>query len=313
MSSTSTTAGASSVSTTTSVLRSSTVPHTALHQTTALQDASTISAVSTSSVPYTAISVGVVNTPTITPFLLKPECVNKVQKSEDVTIKQCTGDKNDMEAMSNKETVLACLKDDRVGKEDEMEIEENSIQKEICGTSASKEHSSSLADPVLFLSTEANKDSDTSSSLDDLPLAIEVMERQALERTTSHTTPYGSKKVKHQRKRQEDEEENLSRSATEETDDNTRPTKSRKKRKKLKLAPSQSDDSTTSPKKPSRQAPNAFVAVRIKSPEVHSKVAAMQEAMVKFDSGLSAAMVSTKKLHLTLMVMALKNDGDIER
>ena len=276
--------------------------------------------------PYTAICVGVVSTPAVTPILLKPEILEKIRKADDMTIENCSI-KKDMETMSadDLEELVeeACLKDDRMEEKDElndgMEFEEKFVRTEInkrCETDVSclsKDDSASSADQTIF-QPAADGDSDAPFSMDDLPVALEVMEKQALEKCTiTHTTPPCL--TGERRKRQEDEEyTNPSCSAT---NDNAKPSRAsskfRRRRKKIKLASIQSNDSTASPKKPGRRAPNAFVAVRVSSPEVHSKVAAMQEEMARFDSNLSATMVSTKKLHLTLMVMALESDDDIEK
>lgn len=59
--------------------------------------------------------------------------------------------------------------------------------------------------------------------------------------------------------------------------------------------------------------PNAFVSIRINSPIIKENMKKVQQEMVVRDSRLKPLMVSLDKLHLTLMVMQLKNKEEEER
>ena len=60
---------------------------------------------------------------------------------------------------------------------------------------------------------------------------------------------------------------------------------------------------------PKKQHPDAFVAIRIPSPQIRSSLESIQSSMTAAESRLGAAMVSLDKLHLTLMVLRL---GEVE-
>lgn len=62
-----------------------------------------------------------------------------------------------------------------------------------------------------------------------------------------------------------------------------------------------------------RPKPNAFVAVQISSPIIREKLQRVQQSMCKYDKALETTLTSLKQLHITLMVMRLDNDEDIER
>ena len=59
--------------------------------------------------------------------------------------------------------------------------------------------------------------------------------------------------------------------------------------------------------------PNAFVSVRISSGEIRSKIEEIQAGMLTHDKKLKSTLVSSKKLHLTLMVVWLEDEEAIER
>lgn len=56
--------------------------------------------------------------------------------------------------------------------------------------------------------------------------------------------------------------------------------------------------------------PDAFVAIRISSPQIRSSLERIQSSITAAESRLSAAMVSLDKLHLTLMVLRLGEEEE---
>lgn len=65
--------------------------------------------------------------------------------------------------------------------------------------------------------------------------------------------------------------------------------------------------------KPKKLAPNAFVSVRIPSLKIRDKVKEVQHAMLLSDKKLKSALVPLEKLHLTLMVLRLEGEEEVER
>ena len=59
--------------------------------------------------------------------------------------------------------------------------------------------------------------------------------------------------------------------------------------------------------------PNAFVSIRVSSPDVRAGIEKIQQEMVGKDRRLQSAMVSLDKLHLTLMVLRLESKEEEER
>jgi hypothetical protein len=68
-------------------------------------------------------------------------------------------------------------------------------------------------------------------------------------------------------------------------------------------------DKETKPKKPP---PNAFVAVRIPSPDISAKFEEVQRALQEKDERLKQIFVPAAKNHITLMVMSLNSPEDLE-
>eukprot|EP00057_Strongylocentrotus_purpuratus_P000844 XP_001184597.1 PREDICTED: uncharacterized protein LOC754150 [Strongylocentrotus purpuratus] len=66
-------------------------------------------------------------------------------------------------------------------------------------------------------------------------------------------------------------------------------------------------------KKQKRVAPNYFVAIQVCSPEIHQALQNVQQTVMAGDEKLKDAMVPIPTLHLTIMVMHLANDEDVER
>lgn len=65
--------------------------------------------------------------------------------------------------------------------------------------------------------------------------------------------------------------------------------------------------------KPRRVSPNAFVSIRIPSVEIRHNIEAVQRGLVGYDDNLSNSLTSLDKLHLTLCVLRLDSDSEIER
>ncbi len=86
-------------------------------------------------------------------------------------------------------------------------------------------------------------------------------------------------------------------------DEQTQRNRSRRRdRKELRKSP-----------KPKRPQPNSFVAVQISSSIIRQKLEEVQDAIVKYDNHLKKVLTSLKKLHITLMVIRMETDEDIER
>ena len=65
--------------------------------------------------------------------------------------------------------------------------------------------------------------------------------------------------------------------------------------------------------KPRKPPPNAFVAIRIPSPNISAKFEEVQRALEEKDERLKQVFVPAAKNHITLMVMRLNNQEDIEK
>ena len=74
-------------------------------------------------------------------------------------------------------------------------------------------------------------------------------------------------------------------------------------------------DATSSPKKKRQKKalPNAFVAVRISSAEIHSKLKEVQDGMVAANERLAKVLVPIEKSHITLIILRLDGDEAVER
>ena len=64
--------------------------------------------------------------------------------------------------------------------------------------------------------------------------------------------------------------------------------------------------------KPKKQ-PNFFVAVPISNPAIREAAQSVQENIVKAEEAWKPAMVSVRKFHITLMVLRLENEEEIQR
>ncbi|XP_038057746.1 uncharacterized protein LOC119729235 isoform X1 [Patiria miniata] len=68
-----------------------------------------------------------------------------------------------------------------------------------------------------------------------------------------------------------------------------------------------------SERKTKRLAPNFFVAVQVSNPQIHEALKDVQQTVVSGDEKLKDAMVPISTLHLTIMVMHLATEEDVER
>lgn len=60
------------------------------------------------------------------------------------------------------------------------------------------------------------------------------------------------------------------------------------------------------------RAPNSFVSIRITSAEIKHNVSTVQEDMIKMMPEMEDIIQNPSKLHITLMVLSLQTDEDIE-
>ncbi|KAI8778255.1 A-kinase anchor protein 7 isoform X1 [Biomphalaria glabrata] len=76
----------------------------------------------------------------------------------------------------------------------------------------------------------------------------------------------------------------------------------------------ESVDSPTNQPKSKKKRPNYFVAVQITDPEIHEVAKKVQTAIQSsYDFNIDLAMVGSEKFHITLMVMHLANQEEVER
>ena len=80
---------------------------------------------------------------------------------------------------------------------------------------------------------------------------------------------------------------------------------------KRKHRSSPNEDGSSS--KSQRIRPNSFVAVRISSPSIRKQIEHVQDRMIQNDVSLKRVMTSLNKLHITLMVLRMDTEIDIER
>ena len=60
------------------------------------------------------------------------------------------------------------------------------------------------------------------------------------------------------------------------------------------------------------RAPNSFVSVRITSAEIKHNISMVQQEMIKMMPQMADVIQNPSKLHITLMVLSLKSDEEIE-
>nr|XP_006811111.1 PREDICTED: uncharacterized protein LOC100368455 [Saccoglossus kowalevskii] len=88
------------------------------------------------------------------------------------------------------------------------------------------------------------------------------------------------------------------------------------KKRKRKAYDKVDDDvaeETEEDKKSKRLAPNYFVAIQVSNPEIHKNLRNVQLAVMQSDEKLKDAMIPIPTLHLTVMVMHIANDEELER
>lgn len=66
-------------------------------------------------------------------------------------------------------------------------------------------------------------------------------------------------------------------------------------------------------KKPKRITPNYFLAIRVSSPQIHSAIKVVQDSITTHNEELTPALIPLATLHLTLMVIHLENDEQIQK
>lgn len=93
------------------------------------------------------------------------------------------------------------------------------------------------------------------------------------------------------------------------TDDKEKRRKVRHGKRKHSSTPNEDGSSSKS----QRIRPNSFVAVRISSPSIRKQIEHVQDHMIQNDVSLKRVMTSLKKLHITLMVLRMDTETDIER
>ncbi|XP_077991853.1 uncharacterized protein LOC144446045 isoform X2 [Glandiceps talaboti] len=91
--------------------------------------------------------------------------------------------------------------------------------------------------------------------------------------------------------------------------------RSAKKRKRKPEDKGEEDvaEETEDDKKSKRLAPNYFVAIQVSNPEIHDNLRNVQQSVMKSDEKLKDAMIPIPTLHLTVMVMHIANDEELER
>lgn len=107
----------------------------------------------------------------------------------------------------------------------------------------------------------------------------------------------------------------------------TKQKKREKRKRKLQLnALSDDDDDTDIPsgskddgllpkgkKKPKKIMPNFFLAIRVSNPQIHSAIKIVQDSITTYNEKLTPALIPLATLHLTLMVIHLENDEQIQK
>ena len=104
--------------------------------------------------------------------------------------------------------------------------------------------------------------------------------------------------------------------------------KCERRKRKLQLNTSSDDDNTdvASPtvskddgqlpkgkKKPKRITPNYFLAIRVSNPQIHSAIKIVQDSITTHNEKLAPALIPLATLHLTIMVIHLENDEQIQK
>ena len=66
-------------------------------------------------------------------------------------------------------------------------------------------------------------------------------------------------------------------------------------------------------RKPKGIKPNYFLAIRVSNPQIHSAIKIVQDSITTHNEKLTPALIPLATLHLTLMVIHLENDEQIQR
>ena len=66
-------------------------------------------------------------------------------------------------------------------------------------------------------------------------------------------------------------------------------------------------------KKPKKITPNYFLAIRVSNPQIHSGIKIVQDSITTHNEKLTPALIPLATLHLTLMVIHLENDEQLQK
>lgn len=152
-----------------------------------------------------------------------------------------------------------------------------------------------------FQNTENEKDSDV--HCDDESFGLETLFEEGLHRSDAVTWTSQSKPKTKQRK-QEKRKRKLQLRALSDDDERDMANASDSKDDGLLLI---------GKKKPKRITPNYFLAIRVSSPQIHSVIKIVQDSITTHNDKLTPALVSLATLHLTLMVIHLESDEQIQK
>ena len=152
-----------------------------------------------------------------------------------------------------------------------------------------------------FQNTENEKDSDL--HCDDESFGLETLFEEGLHRSDAVTWTSQSKPKTKQRKQEKRKRKLQLRTLS---DDDERD---------VANASGSKDDglSQNGKKKAKRITPNYFLAIRVSSPQIHSGIKIVQDSITTHNDKLTPALVSLSTLHLTLMVIHLESDEQIQK
>lgn len=152
-----------------------------------------------------------------------------------------------------------------------------------------------------FQNTENEKDNDV--HCDDDSFGLETLFEEGLHRSDAVRWTSQSKPKTKQRK-QEKRKRKLQLRALSDDDE-----------RDVANASGSKDDglSQNGKKKPKRITPNYFLAIRVSSPQIHSGIKIVQDSITTHNDKLTPALVSLATLHLTLMVIHLESDEQIQK
>ena len=153
-----------------------------------------------------------------------------------------------------------------------------------------------------YQTTENEKDSDI--HCDDESFGLETLFDEHLHHNDAARWITQSKPKTKQRKR-EKRKRKLQLNALSDDDDET----------DITSASSSKDDGLLpkGKKKPKKIMPNYFLAIRVSNPQIHSAIKIVQDSITTHNEKLTPALIPLATLHLTLMVIHLENDEQIQK